>query len=336
MRNGRLRIFILLSFLFFSTYNTYTLLYSYIGDYMRKRFKTRKRINTRLIIYSILFLFLIFLLSIYIKRIKFLSANESFINNIFSDINNKRVEKVINYIDKNIFNSPIYLLESQLNYKKSSNNTTYFAYVEVDKPVVYIYNSHQGENYSMKYLEEYNITPNVLMASRMLSEKLNNLNINTIVEENNILEYMDKNGLDHAGSYIASRYFLENTIKKYNSIKLYIDLHRDAISHDASYININGKDCAKILFVIGLEYDTYQNNLKVVEEINNIINTKYPNLSRGIMKKQGYGVNGVYNQDLDSNVILIEIGGHENNIDEVNNTLDLVADAIKEYLNEKG
>ena len=74
----------------------------------------------------------------------------------------------------------------------------------------------------------------------------------------------------------------------------------------------------------------------MVEEINNIINAKYPNLSRGIMKKKGYGVNGIYNQDLDSNVILIEIGGHENNIDEVNNTLELVADAIKEYLDEKG
>lgn len=302
---------------------------------MRKKFKSRKRINIKIIIYLILFLFLTFLLSIYIKKIKFLSSNEDFINNIFSDINNERAEKVINYIDKNIFNSPVYLLESELNYKKSNSNTTYFAYVEVDKPMVYIYNSHQGENYSMKYLEEYNITPNVLMASRMLSEKLNNLNINTIVEENNILEYMNKNGLDHAGSYIASRYFLENAMKKYNSIKLYIDLHRDAISHDASYVNINGKDCAKILFVIGLEYNTYQNNLKVVEEINNIINTKYPNLSRGIMKKQGYGVNGIYNQDLNSNVILIEIGGHENNIDEVNNTLDLVADAIKEYLDDK-
>ena len=53
------------------------------------------------------------------------------------------------------------------------------------------------------------------------------------------------------------------------------------------------------------------------------------------MKKQGYGVNGVYNQDLNSNVILIEIGGHENNIDEVNNTLELVAISIKEYLDEK-
>ncbi len=208
--------------------------------------------------------------------------------------------------------------------------------MKVDKPRIYIYNSHQGEEYSIKYLEEYNITPNVLMAARMLAEKLNNLNINTIVEESNILDYMHKNNLDHAGSYIASRHFLENTMKKYNSIELYIDLHRDAISHDASYINIDGKDYAKILFVIGLEYDTYQNNLKVVEKINNIINTKYPGLSRGILKKQGYGVNGIYNQDLNANIILIEIGGHENNIDEVNNTLELVADSIKEYLNEKG
>ena len=49
--------------------------------------------------------------------------------------------------------------------------------VDVDNPLIYIYNSHQGETYSMKYLEEYNITPNVLMASRMLSEKLNNVGI---------------------------------------------------------------------------------------------------------------------------------------------------------------
>ena len=157
----------------------------------------------------------------------------------------------------------------------------------------------------------------------MLSEKLNNLGIHAIVEENNILEYMDKNNLDHSGSYIASRYYIEKAMEKYDSIDLYIDLHRDAISHNASYININGKDCAKILFVIGLEYSTYQNNLSIVEKINTIINNKYPNLSRGIMKKRGYGVNGVYNQDLASNVILIEIGGNENNIDEVNNTLDL-------------
>lgn len=321
-------------FSFFSTYNTYNLLYSKNGDIMRKRFKRKKRINSKIFVLIFIFIILIYLFKIYFNNIEILSSNQKFIDNILTNISNNTVNNVIKYVDDKIFNSPINILKSQLNYEKDKIITN-FAYVETEKPIIYIYNSHQGETYSKKYLEEYNITPNVLMASLMLSEKLNNLNIKTIVEENDILEYMNKNNLEHAQSYIASRYFLEKMVNKYNSIKLHIDLHRDAISHDLSYININGKDCAKILFVIGLEYDTYRNNLKIVEKINNIINNNYPGLSRGIMKKQGYGVNGVYNQDLKENVILIEIGGHENNIDEVNNTLDLVSLAIKEYLNEE-
>ena len=301
---------------------------------MRKKFKSKKRIKINGIVIFILIILIIYLFGIYFKNIRISNSNNKFINNILSEINNNSINNIIYYIKQNVFNSPINILKSQITYNNNKTITN-FAYVEIEKPKIYIYNSHQGETYSKKYLEEYNITPNVLMASKMLSEKLNNLNINTIVEENDILEYMNNNNLDHSGSYIASRHFLEKTINKYNSIELYIDLHRDAISHDLSYVNVNGLDCAKILFVIGLEYDTYLNNLSVVEKINNIINAKYPGLSRGIMKKQGYGVNGVYNQDLKSNVILIEIGGHENNIDEVNNTLDLVSLAIKEYLDEK-
>lgn len=301
---------------------------------MKKRFKRKKKIRINRIIYLILFILLIYLLKFYVVKIKLISSNEKLINTLLEEMNNKNIDNLITYIDKNFFNSPLFLLEKELNYQKEKESIK-LVYKEENKPQIYIYNSHQGEKYSYKYLEEYNIIPDVLMASQMLSEKLNNLGIHAIVEENNILEYMDKNNLDHSGSYIASRYYIEKAMEKYDSIDLYIDLHRDAISHNASYININGKDCAKILFVIGLEYSTYQNNLSIVEKINTIINNKYPNLSRGIMKKRGYGVNGVYNQDLASNVILIEIGGNENNIDEVNNTLDLVAESIKEFLNEK-
>lgn len=302
---------------------------------MRKRIRRRKKIKIRNIIYFIIFLCLIFIFKFFILKIKIIESNEKLINTILNEMSNKSIESIINYIDNNIFNSPLFILENELNYKNKEATPVSIKLETKEEPRIYIYNSHQGETYSYKYLEEYNIIPNVLMASHMLREKLNNIGINSVVEENNILEYMDKNNLDHSGSYIASRYYLEKFMNENNEMDLYIDLHRDAINHANSYININGKDCAKILFVIGLEYNTYQNNLNIVEKINNIINTKYPNLSRGIMKKKGYGVNGVYNQDLSSNVILIEIGGHENNIDEVNNTLDLVADALKEYLNEK-
>lgn len=307
---------------------------------MKKRFKRKTKINIKKIT-VILIIILIFLILNYISIIlKKQISNETIIKSTFKISNtysysdkDNNYKKIYSYIKDNLFNSPVNLLKNELGYE-IENNKIDFVYVE-SKPKIYLYNSHQGENYSREYLEEHNIIPNVLTASFMLKDKLDSLGINTIVEESDILEYMKKNNLDHAGSYKASRFFLTKAIKNYPSVELFIDIHRDAITHNLSTTVINGKPCAKLLFVIGLEYNTYENNLKIVTKINEIINKKYPSLSRGIMKKQGYGVNGIYNQDLASNVILIEVGGNENNIEEVNNTLDLLAITLGEYLNEK-
>ena len=62
-------------------------------------------------------------------------------------------------------------LKVKTKYIKDPNPT------EVKEPRVYIYNTHQLENYSATNFEDYNITPNVLMASYMLKEKLNKNNI---------------------------------------------------------------------------------------------------------------------------------------------------------------
>jgi hypothetical protein len=43
----------------------------------------------------------------------------------------------------------------------------------------------------------------------------------------------------------------------------------------------------------------------------------------------------LWNQDLDENIILIELGGYQNNIEEINNTLDILSIILKEYLYEK-
>ena len=312
---------------------------------MKKRFKVRKKINIKKLVY----VFLIFSLTLFLfyqtNKIKFTKSNESLVKGFLNNINyysynqnNSYLNKLYSNIKQNIFNSPTNILRNELFYKKNTNevlNSNSFSYGKNELPIVYIYNSHQGETYSTKYLEEYNIVPDVLMASHMLKDKLENIGIKTIVEENDILEYMKLNNLDHSGSYIASRHFLKETINKYPSIKLFIDLHRDAASHSATYTSINQKDYAKILFVIGLEYETYEKNMSLSNKLNTIIEKNYPSLTRGILKKEGYGVNGVYNQDLNSNIILMEIGGNENNIDEVNNTLDIIASTIGEYLNEK-
>ena len=171
------------------------------------------------------------------------------------------------------------------------------------------------------------------MASYLLKEKLNSKGLSTIVEDSNMSEFLTLNGWDHSGSYKASRIFMLDKKNKYTSLKYYIDVHRDSVGKDITTKNIDNKDYARILFVVGLEHSNYSANLKVMEDINEICNKYYPGLSRGIYKKEGLGVNGIYNQDISSNAILIELGGVDNNIDEVLNTTEAISNILYYYIN---
>ncbi len=208
--------------------------------------------------------------------------------------------------------------------------------VDADNPIIYIYNSHQLENYSSTNLDIYGITPNVLMASYLLKEKLNSKGLSTIVEDSNLTEFLNLNGWNHAQSYNASRIFILDKKNKYSSLKYFIDIHRDSVNKDITTVNIDGKTYARILFVVGLEHDNYKDNIKIAEEMEVIANKLYKGLSRGIYKKEGSGVNGIYNQDISPNSVLIELGGVDNNIDEVLNTTEAISNILYHYINGDG
>ena len=171
------------------------------------------------------------------------------------------------------------------------------------------------------------------MASYILQDKLEKQNVSALVLEDNLIDYMNINNMSHASSYKASRTFITEPIKNY-SFKLIIDLHRDSVSKEKVTTVINNKSCAKIVFVNGLDYDTSEENLAISNKLNDMIKEKYPSLTRGVMTKGGKGVNGIYNQDLNPNMILLEIGSQHSTIDEVLNTIELLAPIIAEYVNE--
>lgn len=206
--------------------------------------------------------------------------------------------------------------------------------VDITNPLIYLYNSHQLENYNNDSLSSYGITPNVLMASYLLKEKLNSSGLATIVEDTNITEFLSLNNWDYSSSYKASRIFLLDKQNTHPTIKYYFDIHRDSVNKKLTTVNINNKSYARVLFVVGLEHSNYQENLNAANKLNNIIDKKYPGLSRGIYKKEGPGVNGIYNQDISSKVFLIELGGIDNNIEEVLNTINALTDTITTYINQ--
>ncbi len=217
------------------------------------------------------------------------------------------------------------------------DKSTYFEdpnRVEVTSPLVYIYNSHQSETYATNNLLEYNIKPSVLMASYILKEKLNDLGVKTIVEEQNITEILRVNNWKYKYSYAASRILLDDIKEKEPSIKYFIDIHRDSSKREKTITTIDNTTYARVLFVVGLEHENYEPNLKMATELNKRFISKEKSISRGIYKKSGKGVNGIYNQDISPNAILLELGGQYNTIEEVNNTINLLSPIIADYIKE--
>ena len=203
-----------------------------------------------------------------------------------------------------------------------------------NKPLIYIYNTHQTEEYTPSSLVEYSIMPTVQMNNYILEDRFEEKNYETVVEEKNIKEVLNKNGWNYAKSYQASRTFLEEAKRNYPTLKYFIDVHRDSLPKERTTVTLNNKNYATILFLIGLENKDYAKNLEFTEKINAKINEKYPGLSKGIYKKQGEGVNGVYNQDFSPYTILVEMGGPENTIDEVLNTSLAFSECFLEVIDE--
>lgn len=262
------------------------------------------------------------------------------------------INKTVNYILKIDFTNPVSLFNGTILNSSNNQDKDDDEFYDIDKlkeissyisdpnkideknPLIYLYNSHQLENYNNYNLEIYGITPNVLMASYLLKEKLNERGLSTIVEDTNLTEFITLNNWSYNNSYKASRIFLLDKKNTYPSLKYFIDIHRDSVNRETSTVKISNQNYARILFVVGLEHNKYQKNLDFTNKLNDISNKLYPGLSRGVLKKSGEGVDGIYNQDVNENVILIEIGGIDNNIEEVLNTINALCDILQRYIKE--
>lgn len=326
---------------------------------MKRKFKSKKHIKLNkyfIYIFYIMIIFLIIITLNYLSKLKIIDTSSVEILKYSNNYTNQNLSNQLKKISTKLIgidiNNPTTILSNMNMYVTSNieeqneitkpkemffvlNNHPDKTNELSNEPLVYIYNTHQTEQYQQNSTEPYNIIPDVMVASYYLEEKLEQMGINTIVEETKISEILQNNNWNYNQSYKASRMNLERIKNQYPNIKIFIDLHRDAVSKEISTTTIEGKNYAKVLFVVGKEHDNYEKNLEYSTSINNIILEYYPSLTRGIMQKEGIGVNGIYNQDVAPNVILLEVGGNNNTIDEVTNTLDIISNIIKEKINEK-
>jgi stage II sporulation protein P len=314
-----------------------------------KKFKTKKSsFLIKILLYLGIFFISSFTMVNYLAK---LNSNwnvdpEKYVKLLLAEGFNNQIK---DYQENNFFdiNKPLNLIQNALNFKWQDNITNQSNTIESindnnnlnNDPLVYLYNTHDTEKYQNTSLQPYNITPDVKLASYIMQEKLDDLGIKSIVETTSIQSILNRENWPYSYSYKASRELIINAKQNNPTLKLFIDIHRDSAVADKTTLDYQNNKYARVLFVVGLENPNSNFNLNLANYLNDATNNEVPNLSRGISKKEGPGVNGVYNQDLDPNAILIEIGGEANNIVEVSKTINILANKLYNYigddLNEK-
>jgi stage II sporulation protein P len=207
------------------------------------------------------------------------------------------------------------------------------------RKVVYIFHTHNTESY-FPFLKAddtsdpntaYHSTANVTLVGKKLKEELEDRGIGVHFETEDFQSLLKKKNLSYGASYDASRPVVQSALAKNRDLQYLIDIHRDGLRHKDTTVTINGESYAKIVFVIGGNNPKADKNTRLAKELHQLFEKKYPGLSRGVVAKKGKGVNGLYNQDLSENALLIEFGGVDNNMEELSRTAEAVADVFSEY-----
>lgn len=200
------------------------------------------------------------------------------------------------------------------------------------RKVVFIYHSHNRESWlphlpSARSADEaYHEEVNIVKVGRKLGEELEKRGIGAQVDETDIGKLLAQKKRSYSASYDESRKVVETALQENKDIVYLFDLHRDAAPREHTTFEMDGQAYARPFFIIGKNNPNYEKNTRFAEKLNNLLEERYPGLSRGVLARQSG--HGEYNQSLSEHNVLIEIGGVENTLEESYRTAEILAEVI--------
>ena len=139
------------------------------------------------------------------------------------------------------------------------------------------------------------------------------------------------------GAYDRSRQLAEGWLKQYPSIRLVLDVHRDALVDNEGNIyklvsQQDGEDAAQVMLVVGTsgggaEHPNWQDNLAFALRLQGELVEDWGDLARPVVLR-----NSRYNQDLLPSSLLVEVGGHGNTLTEAIRGGRLFAESVSQVL----
>lgn len=222
------------------------------------------------------------------------------------------------------------------------NSELGFTLEKTDEPQVLIIHTHTGESYlkydTGYYYESYyprtdNNDENVCAVGEAITKSLNERGIKTLHDTT-------KHDESYNGAYDNSMETIQKYLEKYPSIKVVLDIHRDAFSTDEDgamkkpvFTTADGQKAAQIMIMAGCDVDgvrdfpEWRYNLRFALKLQQTAETMYPGMTRPLNFSDV-----VYNMNANTGSLLIEVGTDGNSLNEVKLTGTLLGNAIAETL----
>lgn len=208
-----------------------------------------------------------------------------------------------------------------------------------NEPQVLIYHTHTHESfleydtgyyYESFYPRSDDPEKNVCAVGKEIADRLNEAGIvaihDTTVHDDT-----------YSGAYDRSYDTISSYLKKYPSIKVVLDIHRDGLGTDTSrskpVFDANGKKAAQIMILAGYNYEDadyfkdWEYNLRFALQLQKKVLETYPDMLRPV-----YFGNFMYNMNVNTGSLLIEIGADSNTVEEVRYTGWLLGGMLGEML----
>lgn len=208
------------------------------------------------------------------------------------------------------------------------------------EPQVLIMHTHATESYEPYERDFYDASfnsrttdpaMNMVSVGDAIAEQLEAAGIG-VIHDTTLHDYPSYNG-----SYDLSRETVQKYLEEYPSIKIVLDVHRDAIERDdgeriAPTVEIDGKSAAQVMIISGCDDGTMDmpncmKNFRFACMLQNQLESDWQGLTRPILFDYRK-----YNQDLTTGSVLIEVGGHANSIDQAVYSGELIGKSLAECL----
>lgn len=142
----------------------------------------------------------------------------------------------------------------------------------------------------------------------------------------------------YTGAYSRSEATVKALLKKYPTVKVVLDLHRDAVipkenTHVKPTAKVGGKQAAQMMIIAGvvstkaLPHPKWQENFHFALQLQKSLESTYPDLMRPL-----YLVGSRYNQHLSTGYLLVEVGTDVNTVAEAEYSATLLGNMIAKLL----